>query len=390
MSGTDRSAEFVIVGGGIAGCALAYFLAEGGAERVVVVDAGPLGGGATAHSMGGVRQQFSTALEVQLSLRALAFWRGVEERFGSHCPFHEDGYLFLTGRADLFAALQEAAELQRSLGAGPVEILTPTQLHDLAPWIAGPDLAGAAWTPHDGRVNPTDGVVALVAAARRLGVEFRESWPVSRLEPVDGGVIVHGPDRLEAEQVVLAAGLGTPRLAAAFGAALDIRPQLLHYATTEAALTGHAIPLTIDLDTGLLLEREGDGLVVTVLLEAPPAGYNADDMLAAFAAAAEHRVPSLSSVGVRSTATGTADLSPDGHPYVGRLAERAWVLAGFSGHGTMHGPVLAELLAGSMLGSPPGDLDLAPLAPLRPPAAATETEWMIATQKGEAVAQPHQ
>jgi len=387
VSGADGAAEIVIVGGGIAGCALAFFLADAGAERVVVVDAGPLGGGATAHSMGGVRQQFSTALEVQLSLRALAFWRGVEERFEAHCPFHTDGYLFVTGRDDLFAGLQDAAALQRSLGAGPVEVLTPVQLRGLAPWIAGSDLVGATWTPDDGRVNPTDGVVALVAAARRLGVQFREHWPVAAVESVAGGVVVHGPDRLQAGQVVLAAGLGTPRLATAFGAALEIRPQLLHYATTEAALPGRTVPLTIDLDTGLLLEREGDGLVVSVLLEAPPPGYGADDMLAAFAAVAEQRVPSLSSVGVRSTATGAADLTPDGHPYVGRLAEHAWVLAGFSGHGTMHGPVLAELLAGSMLGHPQADLDLAPLAPLRPP--STETEWMISTKKGEAVAQPH-
>lgn len=387
MSGADRGAEIVIVGGGIAGCALAFFLADAGAERVVVVDAGPLGGGATAHSMGGVRQQFSTALEVQLSLRALAFWRGVEERFGAHCPFHEDGYLLVTGRDDLFAGLQAAADLQRSLGAGPVEVLTPAQLHGVAPWIVGDDLVGATWTPRDGRVNPTDGLVALVAAARRLGVEFREDWPVSAVEPHDDGVVVHGPQRLDAEQVVLAAGLGTPALAEAFGAALDVRPQLLHYATTEAALTGQTVPLTIDLDTGLLVEREGDGLVVSVLLGAPPAGYAPDDMLAAFAAAAEQRVPSLSGVGVRSTATGTADLTPDGHPYVGRLADRAWVLAGFSGHGTMHGPVLAELLAASMVGSPPGGLDLASLAPLRPP--STESEWMVATRKGEARAQPH-
>lgn len=366
----------VVVGGGIAGCSLAYYLAAAGVSDVLVVEAQQLGSGATAHSMGGVRQQFSTAAEIEVSRRGLAFWRSVEDRFDVACPFHEEGYLLLTQRQDLLDRLTQAAALQESLGMAPATILRGAQLREVAPWLQVDDATGGCHTPTDGRVNPTDGLAGLVAAARRLGVRFLEGWPVEEIvSGADARVV--GLSVIAASEIVVAAGVATPTLLSPLGFDVAIRPQHLHYATTGPALAGEPVPVTIDLDSGLFVEREGNGLVVSVLHEDAPADYSAAAMLDDFTRAAAQRAPALLDVGIARTNVAAADLSADGHPYVGRLDDGLWVLAGFAGHGTMHGPVVAEALAARMTGDE-ADIDLDSMDPWR---TRADTEWLVASRK---------
>src|ERR1035437_9346784 len=109
--GTVRQADTVIVGGGIAGAALAYYLARGGAKDIVLLDRDQLGSGSTAASFSGVRQQFSTPFEIELSKRGLHFWKTCEEQFDSPCPFNQCGYLFITSRPEVMEKLSESANL---------------------------------------------------------------------------------------------------------------------------------------------------------------------------------------------------------------------------------------------------------------------------------------
>ena len=90
-NGAVRRVDTVIVGGGIAGTALAYYLARGGVEDIVLLERDQLGSGMTAASFSGVRQQFSTPLEIELSKRGLRFWKTCEEQFDSPCPFNQCG-----------------------------------------------------------------------------------------------------------------------------------------------------------------------------------------------------------------------------------------------------------------------------------------------------------
>src|SRR5262249_25138207 len=92
-----RHVDTLVVGSGLNGCALAYYLTSEGITDVLVTEADEHGAGATGGSMGNVRQQFGTPLELECSRRGLAFWKSVEATFGLHCPFHQDGYLMVTG-----------------------------------------------------------------------------------------------------------------------------------------------------------------------------------------------------------------------------------------------------------------------------------------------------
>ena len=369
----------VVVGGGIVGCALAYYLAEEGATDIRLVEQSALASGSTGGSFGGVRQQFSTPLEIEFSKRGLEFWRTCERVFDSPCPFHQDGYLFLSGRPEMVEKLGQAANLQRSLGLTDVHVLDARQIEEAIPWLSGDGLAGGCWTPSDGHVTPPDGVAALSKAARRLGVRIEESWPVREIVKAKDGWVVKGPAEILADRVVVAAGYWAPALLRPFGLELTIRPMPLYGAITEPALEGVPVPLTIDLDTGFEVEREGKALLVAVLLEENPPGYDHTQMLADFHELARVRAPSLADIRIARYTLANVDLGGDGHPYVGEVADGLWMIAGFSGHGTMHGPVVARLLARVMAGRPDPTLDISSLNPWRK--AEQSAEWMVATKK---------
>jgi sarcosine oxidase, subunit beta len=371
--------ETAIVGGGIVGCAVAYYLAELGSRDVLVVERTALGSGSTGGSFGGVRQQFSTPLEIEFSRRGLEFWRTCEQVFDSACPFHQDGYLFVSGRHEIVGRLRQAADLQRRLGLTDVHMLDPRQIEETIPWVSGEGLLGGCWTPGDGHVTPTDGVAALSRAARRLGVRFEERWEVGGIEQRDGGWLLRGPREVVAERVVVAAGYWTPALVRPFGLELGIRPVPLYGAITAPALEGQPVPLTIDLDTGLEVEREGRALLIAILLEENPPGFDHTRMLAEFHELARLRAPAIADIEIARYTLANVDLGGDGHPYVGEVEDGLWMIAGFSGHGTMHGPVVARLLAGIMSGQPDPTLDIASLDPRRD--AAPVSEWMVATRK---------
>ena len=369
-----------IIGGGIVGVTLAFYLAELGEKDVVVLEGRELASGCTGGSLGGVRQQFSTPLEIELAIRGRRFWQTFEDVFEQPCQYYQDGYLMLTGREELFEKLTQAAKTQASLGAPNVEMLAANELQEVVPWLGVDGLIGGCWTPEDGRVNPTDGVYGVAAAARRLGVKIRERHEVADLTQVEGGWLVDGPEPLLAERVVVASGLGSPKLLAKFGLDMDIFPMWVHYGFTTPVLGDQRLPLTIDLETGWCVEREQDGAMVTILSSTLPERYGVSDMLAEFAEASETRAPLFAEVGIRNTISAAADATGgDGHPFIGEVESGLWTITGFDGHGTMMGPAASQLLAKLMLGMPDPVLDVKAFDPHR---KATENlEWLRAARK---------
>jgi len=139
-------------------------------------------------------------------------------------PWHEDGYLFLTGQPEIMAKLEAAAALQRSMGLTDVHVLTREQIREVVPWVDPQGLLGATHTPHDGRMTPTDGVAALARAARGRGVRHREHWRVTGLERSGSAYRLVGPSVVEAERVVLCTGFWSSELLKPFGLELTVRP----------------------------------------------------------------------------------------------------------------------------------------------------------------------
>jgi sarcosine oxidase subunit beta len=376
----SKSVGTVIIGGGIGGVALAYYLAELGEADILVVEGRELASGCTGGSLGGVRQQFSTPNEVELALRGRTFWQTFEETFDYPCTYHQDGYLMLTGRQEIYDKLTDAAEVQRAGGASSVEMVLADDLQEIVPWLSPEGLIGGCWTPEDGRVNPTDGVYGLAAAARKLGVKFKQNTYVAKIEKVKGGWSLQTPEPISARRVIVAGGLGSPDLLRPFGLELPITPMMVHYGFTTPVVTGQRLPMTIDLDTGFCVEREQDAAVVSILTSSSPESYGVDDMLTEFAEAAAVRAPIFTEVSIRTTISAAADATGgDGHPFIGEIEPGLWTMTGFDGHGTMQGPAIAKFTANLMAGIPDPVLDPAIFEPRR---LATETqEWLRAARK---------
>ncbi len=353
---------------------MAYHLAVRGRTDVVLLEQNTLGSGSTGSSFGGLRQQFSTSVEVRLANRGLQFWKTLETTLGQSCTYHKDGYLLMTGDETRARRLQEAARLQERLGSGPISLLDPTEIAARFPWIDASGLLVGSWTPEDGRVTATDGLVALQTEGAKLGVGFREHHRVDRITQQGEGFYLSGVDPLTATIIVVAANYGSPSLLRPWGVHLDIGTVRVHSAITEPALSGYTVPLCVDLDSGLVIEREGDGLLLCMLQAEDEPYRDPVDMLEAYAAAASVRAPSVMKIRVAKTVTAIEETAtPSGHPYAGEVVPGLWVLAGFGGHGVLHGPPLAEIVANAILGRSDSEIDLADFSLGRRP---TQGEWI--------------
>jgi sarcosine oxidase subunit beta len=365
--------DAAVIGGGIVGTAVAYYLAREGMRRVVLLERDELGSGTTAGSFGGVRQQFTSPIEIEMSRRGLDFWKSAESRFDSPCPFSEDGYLLLTGQEGIRNEFAAAADLQRAMGLGDVHLLEPAEITNVVPWLSTEGLVAGCWTPGDGHVTPGDGVVALARAARSLGVRIMEHFPVEGLRRSGDGWVIAGPEPVEAEQVVLATGYWTPALLGPLGVDIDIRLNTQYLAITEPVMEDQRVPMTIDVDTGFCLERHGPCLLLSVLGRTPmPASH--EELMYEFTRRAAVRAPALLQVRVAKNLTASPATGGDGMPYVGEVEPGLWT-ACFVGHGAMHGPPVAELVARAMAGRPDETVDMTIWDPRREPAPVNSVWW---------------
>src|SRR5205823_885575 len=169
MAGLPDSADVVVVGGGIVGASVAYFLAKAGAGRAVLVERGLFGSGSSARAAGGIRQQFSTEVNVRLSIKSLAFYLRFEDELDVDVGFHRSGYLFLLTNGRDWKAFQRGALMQRDLGV-PVQLLYAGGARALLPQLAVDDVVGATFCPTDGYADPGSAVAGFVAGGRAAGV----------------------------------------------------------------------------------------------------------------------------------------------------------------------------------------------------------------------------
>lgn len=192
------------------GTSVAYHLARLGGRDVLLLEReSSLGAGSTGRSVGGIRHQFSTRTNVELSIRSIAKFHQFTEETGHPAQFHWAGYLFLLDNAEDWAQFQQNVALQQSMGVHDVRLLTPAEARDLVPQLEVEDLLGATFCPRDGFGDPYEVCQGYASAAKRLGVQMRIGAEVVTID-VEGGrvraVRTRDGDVIETEWVVNAAG----------------------------------------------------------------------------------------------------------------------------------------------------------------------------------------
>jgi len=380
-----ETAEIAVVGGGIVGCSIAYHLAAQGCKNVALLEKDLVCFGSTGKSAGGIRVQFSSEVNIRLSLEALKILARFKEELGVDPGFRQTGYVFLATTDEELATFRQNVALQQRFGI-PVELLAPDEIRRRVPVLRVDDVAGGTFCPWDGHASPHEVTHALAAGARRLGARIHEGRAVTEVA-VEGGRVVAvetsaGP--IDCGAVVICAGPYAGHVGAMAGVELPVKPfrrQL--FVTKPLGGTPEALPLTIDFHRGWYFRREGEGILFSGPKDAAPSFNTHVDWedLEAIVATAIHRVPLLAKAEVLRGWAGSYDITPDHNPLLGAVpgVGGLYVAAGFSGHGFMHGPIAGRLMAELILGGKPS-IDISPFAPDRFARGAAIPEPLTAAQ----------
>ena len=380
----------VVVGGGIVGLAAAHALAERGAD-VTLCEKGSLGNASTARAAGGIRCQFSTAVNVELSVASRRVWDGFEDRFGVDIAYRKPGYLFLArdeATADQFRA---NVAMQNERGVESV-LLDPEDAVEHCPGLRPERFVAATYHAEDGFADPNLAVQGYATAAREAGVDVRTKTAVTDVlteDPVGGdpetpgdwsGGSVVGVDtddgRLDADFVVNAAGAWAGRLAGLAGVDLPIEPRRRQIAVVDPSRpVPEDVPLTVDLDTGSYFrpERDGAALVGGHFGGDDPAvdpdryseSIDLDWAADAVERAADYTTYFDERSGIKRGWAGLYAVTPDHHPVLEASVPGFVTAAGFSGHGFQHAPATGRVVAELCLDGAASHVDVGALASRR-------------------------
>jgi sarcosine oxidase subunit beta len=378
--------EVVIVGAGVIGASVAFHLARAGVNDVVILEREALPGtGSTAHANGGIRAQFTTAANLAMSLASMAILDALAGEIGEPPLYRKAGYLFLTDSGERLAAMARAVAFQRERGVS-VELLGPDEVRARVPWAACESVAGGTFGARDGFIDPGALANFFLGAALRAGVRVRYSTEATGVAAEPGGFVVGtAVGELRARVVVNAAGAWARPLAATAGVDLPVEPVRRHILITgPCPELPRLIPMTIDADSGVLVRREGDRVLIAYSNPDEPAGYNLafdPDFVERIVEPVERRFPVVAAAGIdvsRSWA-GLYEVTPDHHAVIGEAPGRpGFVLVnGFSGHGVMHAPAAGRCVAELVTRGRSESVDIAALAPDRFARGALIHETMV-------------
>jgi sarcosine oxidase subunit beta len=337
-------------------------------KGVVVLEREPFSGsGSTSKAAGGIRAQFSSEINVRLSMLAIDHYERFADEMETGPVFFQVGYLFVLADPDRWASFRDQADMQRALGL-PVETLTPAEVHARVPALHVDDVLGATFCRRDGLANPHEITQGFEQQARRLGASFRFGEPATGMR-IEGGrvaAVTTAAGEVATPMVVNAAGPWAAEVARWAGVDLPVRPIRRHCFTTEPLAFVHdQLPMIVDMASGVYMHRESGGLLLGLANREEPEGFDTSvnwDLLERVVEPAMHRLPALADAQVSNAWAGLYETTPDHNAVLGPPAGVAGLMLanGFSGHGLMHAPAVGQLIAEWIVDGRPS-IDLSPL-----------------------------
>jgi sarcosine oxidase subunit beta len=357
----DR-AEIVIVGGGVVGLAIAYNLARRGLGDVVVIERGYLAEGASGRNGGGVRQQWSTELNIRLMQESVDLCRRFAVDLGVNVWFRQGGYLFLARTAREVARLDKNIAIQNRCGV-PTRMLEPGKARDIVPELDLTGIIAAAYNPTDGILFPWPFLWGYARQAAAHGVRIFTQTPVGGLEPQKGGgYLVHTPrGAVRARRLINATGAWSPKLAQMIGVHVPTYP-IRHEICSSEPLKPFLRPMVSELTSGLYCSQSMRGEIVggvTIPGHGSTYGMGSTlEFLATYARRLVRLMPILGEIKVLRQWAGPYDQSPDGNPILGAAPGHPdfFLACGFVGHGFMMAPIVGKLYGEWLTGGEPHEI----------------------------------
>jgi len=351
-----ETADVVIIGGGIVGASVAWHLTESGCTNVLIVEREThQGKGSTGKSMGGVRAQFATTLNIQMSMYSINFYSQFDERLGQPAGYRPQGYLFVATAEKHLNYLRTNQKLQHSLGLTQAVMVTRDDIVSRVPQLRSDDILGGSFCPTDGFVDPYSVMTGFTTCAVERGARVWRACEVTAIHHDGTGILgvetTRGPVATRA--VVNAAGPWAAQVAALAGIDLPVEPLRRQLVPTEPFDgVSHEIPMVIDMTNGFHFRPESLGFLLAWNDPDETPGFKTDfdaSFIEKILDRAADRVPCFENVAVnpKRAWAGLYEVSPDHHCILGPVEDVPGFFCanGFSGHGAMHAPSTGRILA---------------------------------------------
>ncbi len=367
-----NSADAVIVGGGIIGVAVAFYLALQKFGNIVMLEKEPiLGTGATSKAAGGIRAQFSSKENIQMSMLSEKLFVSFKEATGAEALFDQVGYMFLLKDDAEVASFTKDVELQRSLGLD-VQILKPDEIGQYAPHVSLENVLAATFCKDDGLGDPHEFLSGYDQAARRLGVELAHSTELTGIKMAGNKITNvktnHGD--ISTPLVINCAGPQAKLIAAMVGAELKVAPIRRQIVTTgELSFIKPYFPMVVDVRSGLYCHKESKGMLLGWADKAVEESFDISidpDYTDVILEKALDLMPQLEEAEVANQWAGLYETTPDHRAIIGwePSVEGMFHVVGFSGHGFMHSPAAGSVTSEIITGKAPS-IDISSLSPER-------------------------
>jgi sarcosine oxidase subunit beta len=353
------SAQVVVIGAGIIGASIAYHLAARGCTNVVLLEKEITEiTGSSARSAAGLRHQFTSAVNIELSLYGIERIKHFTEEIGGHADFKQNGYLFLISDPQSWDSFQQAAKLQQSYGI-PTQLLTPSQVSEMVPFVTTDDLIGASFCAWDGYCDAHGIAMGYLNRARELGVTLLRETQATGFERQGERIIaVHtNQGSISCDYVVNATGSWAGEVGALAGLEIPVKPyRRMIFISEPFAQIPNNIPMIIDDSSGFYLRKEHESLLFSASNPNEPSSRNQTldwewfdqvlDMGFARCPVIEH-----ARLAEKQCWTGFYEITPDHMPILGKHPHLPNYIdaSGFSGHGIMHSPATGLLMAEEIL-----------------------------------------
>ena len=359
----SRVADTIIIGGGVVGCAAAYYLAKAGNSNVIVLEGTKsIGHGGSSRNGGGVRQSGRDVRELPYAMYGIKnLWPNLSEELGVDTEYTQKGNLRLGKTEEHLKKLNTLASNAQSVGLD-VRMVDAKEVKEICPYLAD-DIIGASWCPTDGHANPLTTTLGYYKRSLEMGVKYYTDAPVKELRKIKGKVrqvVLNDGTVFEGESIILAAGYESREIARTVGVDIPMTRLIDEALVTE--MQPHMFDIMLGTAGGDFYGHQAhhgsfvfgsdSGYEVVTDMKDPSAMETNSLTLSASCRAIMSYVPALKDAKIVRSWAGWLDNAFDGVPFISRVDEAPGLILafGFTGHGFGTAPAVGLMLSQMVAG----------------------------------------